>query len=306
MSGSILNILIKLIAVLMAILLWFYVISQKQYEYELTLPVAEIDFPAGLGPISQLPDSLAVKVFAEGKKLLSSKWKKAGLRLKASRLKRGVNRLDLNLETVSLVRSEDITLLDLPEAVAMEVRLDRIDSVVRPVASRLVALPAEGYMVISGREKTDPVRTTVIGPALLLKRIDSVYTEQKILDDLDKSRRIALRLEVPENMALTLEHDSVTVEVEIDRIKLKLFENISVTTGKIPSGGRVIVDPDRVSIEVAGPETIIDTLSAEQISVWARLRGSVSDGYVIPHISLPPNVNLKRIIPDSIRILVSP
>ncbi len=306
MSGSVLNILIKLIAVLLAILLWFYVISQKQYEYELTLPVTEIDFPAGLGPISPLPDSLAVKVIAEGKKLLSSKWKKAGLRLKASRLKRGVNRLDLNLETVSLVISEDITLLDLPEAVSVSVRLDRIDSVVRPVASRLVVLPAEGYMVISGREKIEPVKTTVIGPAISLKQIDSIYTEQKILDGLDKSRRTTLQLEIPENMALTLEHDSVTVEVEIDKIKSRLFENISVTTGRIPSGDRVIVDPDRVSLELTGPETIIDTISAGQISVWVRPSGSVSDGYVVPHISLPPNVNLRRIIPDSIRILVSP
>ena len=52
MSNSAINILIKLIAILLAILLWFYVVSQKDYEYELTLPVTEVDYPDGLGLVS--------------------------------------------------------------------------------------------------------------------------------------------------------------------------------------------------------------------------------------------------------------
>ena len=80
MSGSALNILIKILAILLAILLWFYVVSQKDYEYELTLPVTEVDYPAGLGLVEGMPDSLSIKIFAEGQKLLSNNWKRAGLK----------------------------------------------------------------------------------------------------------------------------------------------------------------------------------------------------------------------------------
>ena len=72
MPGTITNILTKVIALLLAILLWFNVVSKKQYEADLTLPVTEVDCPPGLTPVTGVPRSLAVKVMAEGRKLLRS------------------------------------------------------------------------------------------------------------------------------------------------------------------------------------------------------------------------------------------
>jgi hypothetical protein len=304
MTGSVLNILIKLTALLLAVLLWFNVITEKQYEYELTLPVTEIDFTPGLGPVSELPGSLTVKILAEGKKLLRNDWKKAGLRIKATRMKRGTSNLEINPETVSLVRSEDISLLDLTGMVSIPVQLDRIDSVLKPVASRLAVIPADGYMIVSGKEEMTPLQIQVIGPGLLLKRIDSIFTEQKIIDGVDKSVHQVLNLESPSGTTIILSYDSAIIDIVIDEIKSKRFEEVPIKLARNRSNQRVIVDPDQITIDISGVGSIIDTLTNEHIRAQVDI-GSQS-GFVVPDVILPTNVELIKIIPDSIRILISP
>lgn len=306
MTGSVLNIIIKLTALALAVLLWFNVITNKQYEHQLTLAVTDVELPVNLGLVTKLPDSLTVSVMAEGKKLLRSDWKKAGLRIKAGRLKRGINNLELSSETVSLVRSEEVNLLGLPGAQPVVVQLDRIDSVFVPVASRLAVLPEDGYMTIDGQGSVSPLLTQVIGPGLLLQQIDSIYTEQKILDGITESVHMTIRLEKPKDWDLVLGRDSATIEVAVDKIRQKQFEQIPVRIGRVRSGVRPIVDPDRVNVTVEGPASLIDSLGERQIVVSVTPSGDISDGYAVPQVVLPPNFTPVEVSPDSIRILISP
>ncbi len=298
------NMLIKATAFLLAVLLWFYVISQKSYEKELTLAVKAVDFPEGLGPVTGLPDSLTVKVFAEGQKLLSNDWKRAGLRLKATRLHRGVNNLELNLETVSLVRSEDITLTELLGPTSVQVHLDRLDSSYKPIASRLAVVAANGYAVVFGSEVMEPRQTMVTGPAFVLGRIDSVYTEQKIIDNIKKPIDISLALEIPDTLPVTPSTDSVSFAVQVDKLASRRFENFPVEIGRRTSGHRVIIDPEKITIDVEGPQSVIDSLTESEFKARVFPAASADNEYAIPEITLPENVKLVRVIPDSIRILV--
>ena len=304
MSASVLNILIKALALILAVLLWFYVIAQKDYEKELTLPVTEIDFPENLGLVSGMPDSLTVKVFAEGRKLFGSTWKRAGLRLKATRLRRGLNNLDLNLETVSLVRSEDVTLLELVGPASAQVHLDRIDSTFKPVASRLALVLADGYAAVAGTEIVDPKSIMITGPTYLLGRVDSIYTEQKILDNVKKPVEIFLKFDIPDSLSLTPAEDSVLVKVIVDEIITRKFEDFALTVRNNRRSNRVIIDPEKASLEISGPKIIIDSLTAEDIRLWVTPTITEGDQRVTPEIELPANVSLKRIEPDSIRVLV--
>ncbi len=304
MSGSALNIVIKLIALILAVFLWFNVITQKQYEYNLKLKITQVELPPNLGQVTPLPDSLQVRVMAEGKKLLRDDWKNAGLRIKAGRLKRGVNNLDINLETVALVRSEDVSLVDFPGARTITVQLDRLDSSLVPVASRLGVVPREGYTIVAGEGGITPLRTLVVGPAILLGKIDSIYTEQKILDDINETVKMTLALQKPSEMEIKAAHDSATVEVVIDKIGSRTFENIPVVFSGARNS-RVIVDPDKVTVVIEGPQSQLASLSEKQIQVRAASTGK-SDDYIIPRVDLPTNFSAKSVAPDSVRVLVAP
>lgn len=306
MKGSVLNIILKLLAVALAILLWFNVITEKQYEYELKLPISDFELPSTLVPVTPLPESLSVKVLAEGKQLLRSDWKHAGLRIKATRFVRGQNTVDFNLETVSLVRSENVTLLDIPVTTPAVVRLDRLDSVYVPVASRLAVIPNDDYMVVTGSEQVTPPGVWVIGPVQTLRGIDSIFTEQKILDGTDKPVRAELKLEIPDQISVRLAQDSVTALVAVDKVREREFHNIPVAVRPEGTVRRQVVDPGRVAITIRGPAAVIDTLSADDVDIFVEPVGDGKGQYLKPQAQLPPNVTSVRITPDSVRVIVSP
>ena len=308
MSGSVLNIIIKIVAVLLAVLLWFNVISKKQYEYELTLPVTEIEYPTGLAPVALPPDSIAIKVSAQGRKLMRDDWKEAGLRLKATRMHTGINNLELNTETVSLVRTEDVNLLEVTSPMTISFLMDRVDSVLKPVASQLAVAPAPGYAIIPGSRRINPIQTMVTGPMQVVRKIDSIYTASKIVDKADKSLSLTLELEVPKGTAVKLSHDSAVVEIGIDKIKTRRFEDVAVDLDKSLRQQKTVIDPDKVEIVVSGPGQLIDELKPEDIKIQV---GSVTSadldrGYIAPVTELPTGILLEKITPDSLRIMIKP
>ena len=61
MSATVINMLLKLTALLLAALLWFNAITQKQYEYDFSLPITTVDVPSGLAVANDMPKSLTVK-----------------------------------------------------------------------------------------------------------------------------------------------------------------------------------------------------------------------------------------------------
>ena len=306
MSGSILNVVVKLTALLLAFLLWFNVITEKQYEHEVRLPVTSFEFPPNLGAVTALPDSLNVKVASEGKKLLRTDWKQAGLRVKGVRLRQGVNTLDLNLETVSLVRSDEVTLVELSDAAPLVIQLDRIDSTLKPVTSRLTVVARRGYTVVPDRVMILPRRMQIIGPRYLLDSIDSILTERKTVSGVAETVRAVLKLERPPGLNIRFGLDSVTVEVPVDKVRQKEFADIPITIKADGSGQRLTVDPDHVTIKVEGPAGLLDSLLSRKINVVVDASRETENGRIRPEVILPPAFTLVSVTPESVRFVPSP
>lgn len=306
MSSTVTNILLKITAVLLAVLLWFHVVSKKQYEYNLTLPVKQIDLPAGIAPVGGFPDSLVVRVLASGKQLLRTDWKDSGLRIKGARLRRGINTLDLNLESVSLVRAENVTLLDLPGAGAITIQIEKMDSVVVPIVPRVSVEPAHGLMILPEQTRLTPARTKVIGPVSLINHIDSVFTEPLVIDQADSTVQYHLKLQFPEGMGIRLQHDSVLATIGVEKSAMRRFEPVPVTMGRNALGGETIFEPDRVAVDLECPEQIIDTLSGSIIRAFVNNDGAMRDGYLKVEVVYPNHCTLIRVVPESVRVTVRP
>jgi hypothetical protein len=306
MSGSMLNIVIKLAAILLAVLLWFNVVSQKQYEYNISLPLKVFELPEDLAAITTWPESLMVKVYAEGNILLRNDWKEEGLRLRGGRLKRGYNNFIFNLETVALVRSEGINLLEIVNSPEARVQLDRIDSAYIPITSHLAVVPDEDYMIINGSLSIEPSRVMITGPASVLREIDSVFTEAKIIDNVDEPVSYKARLEVSSDAQITFGQDSAIVSIIIDRKISRRFDSVQVGFDKAISGKTIIFDPSKISVVVNGPESYFDSLAISSLIAQVDLPTNAVEGYVIPRIAVPLNFSIEKIIPDSIRVVVTP
>ena len=302
MSTAVINMLLKLTALLLAALLWFNAITQKQYEYDFSLPITAVEVPSGLAVANEMPKSLTVKVRADGRHLLRGDWKRAGLKIKASRLKRGINTIELNLESVSLVRPDNITLLELAGNASIPIYLDRIDSAVVPVASQLIIVPANGFVEVKSKNGLVPAMVKIKGPASLLPNIDSIRTERRTLTRLKASTQLPLELVRPAGKAISVAGDSVVATIIIEKAKTKRLANIPLFIGS-DTDRRLTLIPEQIILDLEGPESLMDILTAADIIARVTVR-DIND-YAVPNISLPPNITVTRITPDSIRVLVS-
>ena len=60
----------KIVAVVMALLLWFHVATEKVYEYTKSFPVEMSNVPEGLVLAREVPKEIQVKIQGKGKELL--------------------------------------------------------------------------------------------------------------------------------------------------------------------------------------------------------------------------------------------
>ena len=306
MPGSLLNISIKILALVLAIFLWFNVITKKNYEYEITLPVKSIDLPADLAPLTPLPDSITIKVSAEGRKLLRADWKRSGLRLRGARLKQGYNVFEPSLESVILIQPDDITLVELINAQPFRLQLDTIDSIHVPVATRVTATSAEGFVVRRALARLSPTRVLVIGPASHIVQIDSIINEPRTFDRLNSSGDYPLSLLRPPGPSVTIIPDTVVLSLPIEPASTRVFDSVVVSAAGMERKRKTLCEPSWVAVEVTGPKSLLDTLSAGAVSAHLTVPTPDPPGYAVPEITVPDEVTVSAIRPDSVRIVSSP
>ena len=80
------NLWLKLLALLVGLLVWFHVVTEKTYTYEVTLPVTDVDLRDDLTLATLPPDSIEIIVSAKGKQLVQNSWRELGLRINAREL----------------------------------------------------------------------------------------------------------------------------------------------------------------------------------------------------------------------------
>ncbi|MGB2981235.1 MAG: hypothetical protein WBC77_08310, partial [Candidatus Zixiibacteriota bacterium] len=80
----------KLAAIVMALLLWLHVATDKVYEHSHIFPLEILDVPEGLILAEQIPDQIDIKVRGRGKALLKLLLAdKKSIKIDAQKFKRG-------------------------------------------------------------------------------------------------------------------------------------------------------------------------------------------------------------------------
>ena len=178
------NFWLKIIALIMGLLIWFHVATEKTYNYEVDLPVAQVDLKDSLTLASNPPDTVQAKVSATGKQLLRKQWREEGVRINASRYLVGRHRVTLNTSNTFLISaSSNVTLDDIVFPSQIELNIDRQGEVVLPVIPDVVTIPDDGFAV-NAPVRVTPPEVTLHGPNSLLDQYTTVLTSSEELTGL--------------------------------------------------------------------------------------------------------------------------
>ncbi|MBN1967307.1 MAG: hypothetical protein JW910_21825 [Anaerolineae bacterium] len=176
------------------------------------------------------------------------------------------------------------------------------------VTPNIVGEPANGYVVFG--ITYHPQTVLVAGrPSELEQLPGTIRTAPIDLTNVTQSFTRTVALELPAGVFLPVDQ-SVTVSVVIDTLTAnRRFERLPVQVQGLSADYHATITPNEVTLLITGPQPILDTLTAAEITVVADLTGLPPGTYQVP---LQPVINREglstaviSVLPDALDVQIS-
>lgn len=170
--------------------------------------------------------------------------------------------------------------------------------------------PAEGYIATGISYKPETVR--IKGEAAVLNPINKITIPEEVLDLTDAAETIETTVDIssylPEGTSLVLNSDAkVEVKVEVEPVKTRILEvpAANLAVGNLYAGHKAEITEGTVSIEISGPESVIDALKAEDITGVADAKGLGNGTHLLNVTFEFGNPNCELVTPVKIEATIS-
>ena len=294
------NYRVKINLILLAIFLWIFVVTGREYETEIDIPLVVNDIKAGKTLVNEIPSTVRVLFKGMGRGLIAvQSFEKAQLELDLSTINFFYD-FPLRLDQIKFSSNLSIEpiLIIYPDTV--KIRLEKLVEAnldVKPVAA-VTTVP--GYVIV-GEAKASPAKVIVSGPASVMKDIEYIETKEINKSDLESDLKEKVKLVLPHpRMHASL--DEVQVHVKVERLTEVNYRSVPVHVENPPSPYLVRLDPENVSVKVRGSVSKIKNLTKDQIIATISFPGQWSEDITkcVPIITLPEGIELIIVEPDTV------
>jgi len=206
------NFLIKLFALLFAIVLWLHASTRGRSEVNFVIPLELRNIPASVAIIGDVPDFVEVRLSGDESKLrdLSSDDVKVSLNL--SEAKEGDMRYTITDSDIKAPAGLNVVKIS---PVVIGIRFDAKIKKQLDVKPMLVGEPATGYVVSGVRVIPDSVVAS--GPKSELEWLESVSTEPIGIQGLKGGLENRVAIQKPESGYIRLDDNHVVVMVSVSQ-----------------------------------------------------------------------------------------
>ncbi|MCK4352799.1 hypothetical protein KAW65_05260 [candidate division WOR-3 bacterium] len=120
------NLGLKIFSLLIALLLWFYVMTERVYEKTLIIPLSFVNLSENLSFAEQPPKSVKVRIRGKGKELIRLKFGEyPKIVSDFSKVRKGWKRVDLKKKDVNIPYWSKIEVLSDPNPKSFVVRIEK-------------------------------------------------------------------------------------------------------------------------------------------------------------------------------------
>ena len=297
------NIHIIIISLFFSFLLWGSISLSKDYYITVDIPVNVINFPQGYSSGTKLSDKISAKIRGKGWKLIAVNLGAESEYIISAGNDTGRKYINLyNSLSENQWLASDMEVLDLsPDTLSLYIEKVREKKVKIEPDLNLGFKPGYG---LATDIKIYPDSINVVGPASYLKNLNSIPTERIEISGLDtRTIEQAILKDLP---GMSYDVSNVTVNLDVQKIVDKNFDNLPVSVLDIPSDREVVLLPNRISIGVRGGINILGKLNEDQLKAFVYYRDVVLDtlGNVAPYVEIPRNTSLIYTRPERLRYII--
>ncbi|MFQ5863986.1 MAG: YbbR-like domain-containing protein [bacterium] len=293
------NYKIKIVVIVTAIFIWFFVVTENDYEYGIEVPVTVINIPDGKVILNEIPRNAKVKIKGSGKALIAlSVSRGARLELDLSDVDYQktfflkpknvlVSRPAGSIETQEIISPDSITVL-----------LDDYQERKIAVATKIRAKTAPGYTIV-GEVQITPDSITISGPKSIISQIDKVLTQELEYSDLRFDLRATAPLAAMPSEKVEVSANQVDIFLNVQKLLEVTIKEVPVEVRNAPPNIVVHVVPSTLSLVLEGGGDLLTSVSRDDILAYidyARVKDSPNKEHPV-YIETPPGVSYRDVKP---------
>ncbi len=292
---------LKIYMLLLAILLWTFVVTNQVYEIVMDVPLDIVNMKPNKVLVSDVPQAIPVRFSGIGRELLILKY------IQVPRVELDIHTInyfyDYPIRTafVSVPPGLDVQPIAIVGQDTMNIRLEDVLERVLPVRPIVEAQPALGYM-ISGDVHATPDSVTVFGPQSAVRRLRIVRTDSAHFQGLDRTTQDNVQL-APLGTNIRITPSSVRITVPVDKIAERRMTRISLVAQGTPLGREVLMEPSTVDVTIGGPAKRLAQMTDDSITAIVDLYSWDPEVREYPvNLTLPPGIDAVETEPNQIRV----
>ncbi|MCD6430930.1 MAG: hypothetical protein J7L57_06905 [Deltaproteobacteria bacterium] len=301
------NLTLKILSIILAAFLWFFVSGKSKTELALSVPIEFTSIPADMTIITKVPTSTHIRVKGTKTLLRPLTSKPPSLSINLAKAVTGKNVIRLAQETFNdLPLGVDVVNLD-PDT--LTIYLDRFVKVTLPIKLKTKGVPPKGFQI---REiKITPQIAEFRASEEYLKEHDIVFSEPLDISQLRKSTRINITLLTPPNeLKLVNPERKIWAAIEIGESQAqRVIKGIRINfQNRNKEIGRIGISNYFVDLVVECPLLMqIDDIRKQahvDIDLAPLMESNENGYYTFPiQVSLPEKVTLLSMDPTEVEIV---
>lgn len=165
---------------------------------------------------------------------------------------------------------------------------------------------ASGYRVTNISVSPPTVTIFSSNPLLVAEMPGFVSTQPLNLEGIDDDIETRLQLLLPEGVVLVSEEQSVLVQVGVAAIETSVQISVAVETLGLQPGMNASLSPNVVDLILSGPLPILESLSPDNIHIYADLTGLGAGTHLVELRGeiLATGVNIDSLSPESVQVVI--
>jgi len=267
------NLGLKLFALLLAVLLYFHVLTDRPSEQTLYFPVTVEGLPDSLALASSVPTEVGVRLRGTGKQLIRLGLTKPPVRLSLAGVSPGMYQRALGPADVPLSGMSDVTVLEVKDPSEVRLEVTRRAGRFVPVLVPIVGEPARG-LIVAGPIEVRPRVVRVSGPATWVARQETLRTEPVSIAGRRELVIDTVTVGVADGSVRLVEPRSATVSVRIVPAPVeRVVRGVPIRWRNLNNGLTARIQPQATSVTVRGVRDALDAMRAETIDAFVDLAG---------------------------------
>jgi len=258
------NLGLKLLALLLALVVYGHVVTDQEQEWQLRTPLRIVGLPRTLVIDEPPPEAVEISARGTGKQLLRLRVSAPEMLLDLSRVGPGRVQRILSPADVALPVGTDVAVTEILDPRMVSLTVDTLLTRAMPVSVSSVGALPRGLALL-GPPVAIPANVVVTAPSRLIDRVE-LSVEPLDLELLARIHEVRLRVQASPPEA-SVEPVSVGVMAEVAPLVERDFPSLAVQLENLPAGLLARLDPESVAVALSGPAPVLRDLPADSVRV---------------------------------------